>query len=75
MKLITFWVLFLHVEKAYDSINHKLLLYNLEKYGVWAISYEIVRSFLPGKKQQVWINGILSEEKFAAPNTYFREHF
>ena len=49
------------LSKAFDSINHNLLLAKLSAYGVTEDALQLVRSYLTGRKQHVKIDGNLSD--------------
>lgn len=54
---------FADLAKAFDSIDRKLLLKKLEIYGVKGNILKLLTSYLTNRKQQVNLNGILSELK------------
>ena len=46
--------------KAFDTLQHPLLLEKLERYGVRGVGLEWIRSYLSGRRQYVFINGVNS---------------
>ena len=49
------------LSKAFDSINHDLLLAKLSAYGVTKDALQLLRSYLTDRKQHVKTDGILSD--------------
>ena len=49
--------IFLDFAKAFDSVNHQILLSKLEHYGLGGISLDLVTSYLTNRKQYTSING------------------
>jgi hypothetical protein len=45
--------LFCDVEKAFDCINHNILLYKLEIYGISGVSHKLYSQYLMGRYQHV----------------------
>ena len=56
-------VLFLDLKKAFDTINHKILLTKPQMYGIRGCSLERFRSYFMNTKQVCAISGKLSDEK------------
>jgi len=62
--------IFLDVKKAFDSVDHNILLNKLDKYGIRGIANNLVKSFLENRRQQVRINDVLSSSnplKYGVP--------
>lgn len=55
--------IFLDIQKAFDTINHKLLLQKLDKYGFRGVVNDWIKSYLSNRYQSVEINNIRSVEK------------
>ena len=54
-------LLFVDISKAFESLNHKVVLRKLEHLGVFERSLRWFRSYLADRQQSVLINGELSE--------------
>ena len=54
-------VIFLDLAKAFDTIDHSILLNKLRLYGVHESAIKWFQSYLTGRKQRSEVNGILSD--------------
>lgn len=52
---------FFDISKAFDSIDHKVLLFKLEKMGIRGKALDLIRSYLTNRQQFVKIGDVLSE--------------
>jgi retron-type reverse transcriptase len=55
--------IFIDLKKAFDTVNHNILLMKLEHYGVRGSSLQWFESYLTNRKQFVYFNGVSSETK------------
>ena len=55
--------IFVDLQKAFDTVNHDILLNKLEHYGLRGTSKSWFKSYLDNRKQLVSINGVDSETK------------
>ncbi len=54
---------FVDLEKAFDTVNHKILLSKLEHYGIRDNSLTWIRSYLSNRKQSVKLDGVHSKNE------------
>ena len=55
--------IFVDFQKAFDTVNHEILLKKLENYGFRGVINDWFRSYLSDRKQKVVINGFESKRK------------
>ena len=56
--------LFLDLSKAFNTVNHQILLNKLKYYGLQQSEYNGFQSYLSNRKQQVHANGVASDTRF-----------
>ena len=54
---------FIDLQKAFDNVNHEVLLKKLKHYGIRRKQNDWFRSFLTNRKQYVSMEGFFSESK------------
>ena len=54
--------IFLDFSKAFDTINHKILIGKLEHYGIRGVAKKLFENYLSNRKRIVKYNGVHSEE-------------
>lgn len=54
--------LFLDLSKAFDTINHELLLKKMDAYGIRGLPHKLMQSYLSNRQQVVTINGVTSAQ-------------
>ena len=54
---------YIDFKKAFDTVNHRLLLRKLEKYGLGPKTQKLLTNYLSNRKQSTVINGVTSSIK------------
>ena len=52
---------FCDFSKAFDSVDHSVLIYKLQHYGIRGFCLDWFRSFLTGRSQHVIVSGVTSD--------------
>ena len=61
---------FVNLQKAFDTVDHNILLHKLSHYGIRDIANCWFSSYLSNRKQFVTINGFDSEKKLFYPSFF-----
>ena len=56
-------VVFLYLKKAFDTVDHAILLSKLKAYDVQNTSYTWLKSYLHSRQQKCFVNGALSDSQ------------
>ena len=54
-------VVFLDLKKAFDTVDHEILLTKMNRYGIQGTSVDWFKSYLTNRTQQCSVNGCLSD--------------
>ena len=53
--------IYLDLQKAFDTVNHDILLYKLSNYGIRGVVYQWFKTYLSDRKQFISVAGVSSE--------------
>ena len=55
-------LVFLYLKKAFDTIDHSILMNKLEKYGIRGLAFTWMKSYLDDRYQHVQLNNAKSSQ-------------
>ena len=62
-KLFNFLVVLFDLKKAFDTVNHDILLRKLELYGITGNALSMIQSYLSDRRQKCQLDNVMSSEK------------
>ena len=54
--------IFMDLAKTFDTVDHDILLFKLEQYGIRGVAHDLIKSYLENRKRVATINNYDSEE-------------
>ena len=54
--------LYIDLKKAFDTVDHEILLQKLNHYGVRGVAHDLLNSYLSNRKQVMYVNNTFSEQ-------------
>ena len=57
---------FIDLKKAFDTVDHNILLRKLSCYGVNGNALQLLKSCLIDRTQRFYVNGVLSTEQYVS---------
>ena len=57
---------FIDLKKAFDTVDHNILLRKLYCYGVDSNALQLLKSYLTDRTQRCYVNGVLSTEQYVS---------
>lgn len=57
---------FIDLKKAFDTVDHNILLRKLSCYGVTVNALQLLKSYLIDRTQRSYVNGLLSTEQYVS---------